>query len=84
MKNAKFVLAFAVLFFVSATAFGQDAKGDTKTEPKIPDPCTSGHEFATTDCALTWHGITFYGTYAVSYTHLDVYKRQPLALSPLH
>ena len=65
MKNAKFVLAFAVLFFVSATAFGQDAKGDTKTEPKIPDPCTSGHEFATTDCALTWHGITFYGTYDV-------------------
>ena len=30
-----------------------------------PDPCTSGHEFATTDCALTWHGITLYGAYDV-------------------
>jgi len=29
------------------------------------DPCTSGHEFATTDCALTWHGITLYGAYDV-------------------
>src|SRR6202050_1388896 len=29
------------------------------------DPCTSGHEFATTDCALTWHGITVYGAYDV-------------------
>src|SRR5271165_6782007 len=30
-----------------------------------PDPCVSGHEFATTDCALTWHGITVYGAYDV-------------------
>jgi predicted porin len=30
-----------------------------------PDPCASGHEFATTDCALTWHGITVYGAYDV-------------------
>src|SRR5579863_3085815 len=30
-----------------------------------PDPCTNGHEFATTDCALTWHGITVYGAYDV-------------------
>jgi predicted porin len=29
------------------------------------DPCTSGHEFATTDCALTWHGISVYGAYDV-------------------
>jgi predicted porin len=29
------------------------------------DPCTSGREFATTDCALTWHGITVYGAYDV-------------------
>ena len=32
---------------------------------KAPDPCTKGHEFATTDCALTWHGITLYGAYDV-------------------
>jgi predicted porin len=30
-----------------------------------PDPCTSGHEFLTTDCTLTWHGITVYGAYDV-------------------
>jgi predicted porin len=33
--------------------------------PTTPDPCTSGHEFLTTDCALTWHGITVYGAYDV-------------------
>ena len=32
-------------------------------QEKTPDPCTSPHEFATTDCALTWHGITLYGAY---------------------
>jgi len=32
---------------------------------QTPDPCTSGREFATTDCALTWHGITLYGAYDV-------------------
>jgi len=32
---------------------------------KGPDPCTSGKEFATTDCALTWHGITLYGAYDI-------------------
>jgi predicted porin len=29
------------------------------------DACASGHEFAATDCALTWHGITAYGAYDV-------------------
>jgi predicted porin len=32
-----------------------------------PDPCASGHEFATTDCALTWHGITLYGAYDIGF-----------------
>jgi predicted porin len=44
---------------------GQDATPDSKTQPKTPDPCTSGHEFATTDCTLTWHGITLYGAYDI-------------------
>ncbi|HXZ42151.1 MAG TPA: hypothetical protein VEG68_15505, partial [Terriglobales bacterium] len=34
-------------------------------QEKTPDPCTSGHEFATTDCTLTWHGITLYGAYDI-------------------
>ena len=80
MNKAKFALLAAVLFFSSKGAFGQVAKIESKEQPKTADPCTSAHEFATTDCALTWHGITLYGVYAVSYTHLDVYKRQVLRL----
>jgi predicted porin len=46
-------------------AAGQDATVDIKMKPSTPDPCASGHEFATTDCTLTWHGITVYGAYDV-------------------
>jgi predicted porin len=51
-------------------AVGEDATVDVRmqmstTEPAAADPCASGHEFATTDCALTWHGITLYGAYDV-------------------
>jgi predicted porin len=46
-------------------AAGQDATVDIKMQPSTPDPCASGHEFATTDCTLTWHGITLYGAYDV-------------------
>ena len=46
-------------------AADQTATVDIKMEQKGPDPCTSGKEFATTDCALTWHGITLYGAYDV-------------------
>jgi predicted porin len=46
-------------------AAGQDVAVDIKMERKTPDPCTSGHEFATADCALTWHGITLYGAYDI-------------------
>jgi predicted porin len=30
-----------------------------------PPGCSSEHEFFATDCPLTWHGITLYGTYDV-------------------
>jgi predicted porin len=46
-------------------AVGQDATLDIKMQVKTPDACASGHEFATTDCTLTWHGITLYGAYDV-------------------
>ena len=46
-------------------AAGQDASVDIKMQRTIPDSCTSGHEFANTDCTLTWHGITVYGAYDV-------------------
>jgi predicted porin len=44
-------------------AVGQDATVDIKMQLSTPDACASGHEFATTDCALTWHGVTLYGAY---------------------
>jgi len=68
VNKTKMVLAAAVffsaaLFFSPTLTYGQAAAADTKTQPKTPYPCASGHEFATTDCALTWHGITLYGAY---------------------
>ena len=46
-------------------AVGQDATVDIKMQRSAPDACTSGHEFAATDCTLTWHGITLFGAYDV-------------------
>jgi len=53
----------AVLCFSSIPVFGQNAPAATRTPAKTADPCTNGHDFATSDCALTWHGITLYGAY---------------------
>ncbi len=51
----------AVSFLLSSSlAFAQAPAAQA-----TPDPCASGHEFATTDCTLTWHGITVYGAYDV-------------------
>ncbi len=46
-------------------AADQGATVDIQMQRKGPDPCMNGHEFATTDCALSWHGITLYGAYDV-------------------
>lgn len=48
-------------------AVGQDTMADIKMQLSASDSdaCASGHEFATTDCTLTWHGITLYGAYDV-------------------
>jgi predicted porin len=46
-------------------AVGQGATVDITMQRRTPDPCTNGREFATTDCTLTWHGITLYGAYDV-------------------
>jgi hypothetical protein len=48
-----------------SAAVGQGATVDITMLRKASDPCTSGHEFATSDCALTWHGVTLYGAYDV-------------------
>jgi predicted porin len=46
-------------------AVGQEATVDIKMQRSTPDACASGHEFASTDCTLTWHGITVYGAYDI-------------------
>ena len=46
-------------------AADQGATVDIKMQQKTTDACTSGKEFATTDCALTWHGVTVYGAYDI-------------------
>jgi predicted porin len=46
-------------------AVGQDATVDIRMQPTTADACASGHEFLTTDCTLTWHGITLYGAYDI-------------------
>jgi predicted porin len=46
-------------------AAGQAVTADIKMQPGAPDACASGKEFVTTDCALTWYGVTFYGAYDV-------------------
>jgi predicted porin len=52
-------------------AAGQDATVDIHLQRSTPDPCASGHEFLTTDCALTWHGITAYGAYDVGFGYVS-------------
>jgi predicted porin len=44
---------------------GQASTVDIKMMPKAAEACGSAREFATTDCALSWHGITLYGAYDV-------------------
>src|ERR1700722_8228612 len=48
-----------------SVAGGQEASVDIQIHSSTADPCTSGHEFLTTDCTLTWHGITVYGAYDI-------------------
>src|SRR5580698_8563092 len=71
LPPGRFVIRAAKQGFADETrtgislAVGQDTTVDIKMQQSTPDACTSGHEFATTDCALTWHGITAYGAYDI-------------------
>ncbi len=51
---------------ISLTA-GQDTTVDIKMQRNTPEACGSVHEFNTTDCTLTWHGITVYGAYDIGF-----------------
>ncbi len=66
--HALFFSSFLIVGAVAARAQQADiekAKAQQAGTPKTPGPCASGHEVAATDCALTWHGITLYGSYDV-------------------
>ncbi len=56
-------ILFMAPVFVAAQA--QPSATNDKTQPATPDVCTNGHELATPDCTLTWHGITLYGAYDI-------------------
>jgi predicted porin len=57
--SLRLVQPFSLILWVAMGAFPAWAQTAT------PDPCTSGHAFATTDCTLSWHGITVYGAYDI-------------------
>src|SRR5271154_1305975 len=64
MRTAKRILMACTAMAVVATS-ARAADVPIAYPTRTSDACTSGHEFATTDCALTWHGITLYGAYDV-------------------
>ncbi|MGB6727288.1 MAG: hypothetical protein WBE74_15465, partial [Terracidiphilus sp.] len=58
-------LTFLLLLWFAMGAFPAWAQTSPSgvAADKTPDPCANGREFATTDCAFSWHGITLYGAY---------------------
>jgi predicted porin len=57
--------ALASAFSLTHTARAQEAPAPAPAAPPPEAACGSFHDFATTDCPLTWHGITIFGTYDV-------------------
>jgi predicted porin len=67
MRSRAILFAAVTFFFFSAVmgVFPALAQTGGSAASTTPDPCASGRELATTDCTLTWHGITLYGAYDV-------------------
>src|ERR1700677_4229719 len=71
LPPGRFEIRAAKLGFADETrtgvsvAGGQEATADIQLRSSTPDACASGKEFATTDCTLTWHGVTLYGAYDI-------------------
>src|ERR1700733_25641 len=68
MRTAKPVLlACTTIAVVTTSAYATDLPiaYPTKAAPSTVAACTSYQDFRDTDCSLTWHGITLYGTYDV-------------------
>ncbi|MGP8033987.1 MAG: porin [Steroidobacteraceae bacterium] len=58
-------LAAALAFNPAAGAADLPAPQAAAAAPASGAGCGSAHEFMATDCPLTWHGITLYGTYDI-------------------
>jgi predicted porin len=58
-------LASSLAFNLAARAQDVPAPAAAAAAPPPAAACGSFREFATTDCPLTWHGITIFGTYDV-------------------
>lgn len=59
--------ALASLFLLNNAVNAQEHATNTASSvaPSTPAACANFREFVTADCALTWSGITLYGTYDV-------------------
>ncbi len=62
-----FVSALLLLWLVIGAFPAWAQSGASST----PDVCANGHEVLTTDCTLTWHGITLYGAYDVGFGYVS-------------
>ena len=63
--GAMFISSFSIVGAVAARAQQADTRAEQAESPKNADPCPKGRESAAADCALTWRGITLYGTYDI-------------------
>lgn len=59
--------ALASIFVLNPLAHADNPPAPTPAANAAPGStaCTSVHEFATTDCPLTWYGVTLFGVYDV-------------------
>lgn len=62
---AQAVLFTSFLIVGAGAARAQQVDAKPAEMPKKPEPCEKGHEIANSDCTLTWHGITLYGSYDI-------------------
>ena len=65
MQSSAFLAAVIIAAGSAACemrAWAADVVPAGTTAASAPKPCTDGWSFIATDCQLTWHGITVYGT----------------------
>jgi len=55
----------ALVALASSLVLDPTVRAAAESPASEPATCTSFKEFTATDCSLTWHGITVYGTYDI-------------------